>query len=135
EQILKNLLSNALKFTSTGQITLSLERVGNDAVAFSVHDTGIGIRPEDQQGIFNAFQQADGTTSRKYGGTGLGLSISRDLAHLLGGSISLASEVGQGSCFTLTLPLAFTAPEAGPRLGSASAPAELDDTGRTHAPV
>ena len=135
EQILKNLLSNALKFTSTGQITLSLERVGDDAVAFSVHDTGIGIRPEDQQGIFNAFQQADGTTSRKYGGTGLGLSISRDLAHLLGGSISLASEVGQGSCFTLTMPLAFTAPEAGPRLGSASAPAELDETGRTHAPV
>ena len=135
EQILKNLLSNALKFTSTGQITLSLERVGSDAVAFSVHDTGIGIRPEDQLGIFNAFQQADGTTSRKYGGTGLGLSISRDLAHLLGGSISLASEVGQGSCFTLTMPLAFTAPEAGPRLGSASAPAELDADGHTHAPA
>ncbi|KQQ32821.1 two-component system sensor histidine kinase/response regulator [Duganella sp. Leaf126] len=133
EQILKNLLSNALKFTSAGQITLSLERVGADAVGFAVHDTGIGIRPEDQVGIFNAFQQADGTTSRKYGGTGLGLSISRDLAHLLGGSIGLASEVGQGSCFTLTLPLAFTAPEAGPRLGSASAPAELDEQGRTHA--
>jgi CheY-like chemotaxis protein/CHASE3 domain sensor protein len=135
EQILKNLLSNALKFTSSGQITLSLERVGDDRVGFSVHDTGIGIRPEDQQGIFNAFQQADGTTSRKYGGTGLGLSISRDLAHLLGGAISLASEVGQGSCFTLTMPLAFTEPEAGPRLGSASAPAELDDDGRTNAPV
>ncbi|MET0319774.1 MAG: response regulator [Duganella sp.] len=135
EQILKNLLSNALKFTSAGQITLSLERVGDDAVGFSVHDTGIGIRPEDQQGIFNAFQQADGTTSRKYGGTGLGLSISRDLAHLLGGAISLASEVGQGSCFTLTMPLAFTAPEAGPRLGSASAPVAIDDEGRANAPV
>ena len=135
EQILKNLLSNALKFTSAGQITLSLERVGDDRVGFSVHDTGIGIRPEDQQGIFNAFQQADGTTSRKYGGTGLGLSISRDLAHLLGGTIGLASEPGQGSCFTLTMPLAFTAPEAGPRMGSASAPAELDEEGRTSAPV
>ena len=135
EQILKNLLSNALKFTSSGQITVGLERVGDDRVGFSVHDTGIGIRPEDQQGIFNAFQQADGTTSRKYGGTGLGLSISRDLAHLLGGTISLASEVGQGSCFTLTMPLAFTAPEAGPRLGSASAPAELDEQGRTSAPA
>ncbi|MET0265758.1 MAG: CHASE3 domain-containing protein, partial [Duganella sp.] len=123
EQILKNLLSNAIKFTSAGQITVTLQRSGDDAIGFSVHDTGIGIRAEDQLGIFNAFQQADGTTSRKYGGTGLGLSISRDLAHLLGGSISLASEVGQGSCFTLTMPLHWTAPEAGPRPGSASAPA------------
>ncbi|USX14716.1 response regulator [Oxalobacteraceae bacterium OTU3CAMAD1] len=127
EQILKNLLSNALKFTSSGQITLAVHAAGDGAVGFSVQDTGIGIRQEDQQGIFNAFQQADGTTSRKYGGTGLGLSISRDLAHLLGGAISLVSEPGKGSCFTLTMPLRWTAPEPGPRIGSASAPATMDD--------
>ena len=126
EQILKNLLSNALKFTSSGQIVLAAQAAGPAAVRFSVQDTGIGIRPEDQQGIFNAFQQADGTTSRKYGGTGLGLSISRDLAHLLGGAISLVSEPGKGSCFALTLPLAWTAPEPGPRTGSASAPVQDD---------
>ena len=129
EQILKNLLSNALKFTSSGQITLAVHAAGDGAVGFSVQDTGIGIRQEDQQGIFNAFQQADGTTSRKYGGTGLGLSISRDLAHLLGGAISLVSEPGKGSCFTLTMPLRWTAPEPGPRVGSASAPATMDDNG------
>jgi CheY-like chemotaxis protein/signal transduction histidine kinase/CHASE3 domain sensor protein len=126
EQILKNLLSNALKFTSSGQITLSIQPTANGAVAFAVQDTGIGIRAEDQQGIFNAFQQADGTTSRKYGGTGLGLSISRDLAQLLGGSISLVSEPGKGSCFTLTLPTAWTAPEPGPRLGSSTSSAEVE---------
>ncbi len=129
EQILKNLLSNALKFTSAGQITLAVHAAGEGAVGFSVQDTGIGVRQEDQQAIFNAFQQADGTTSRKYGGTGLGLSISRDLAHLLGGAISLVSEPGKGSCFTLTMPLRWTAPEPGPRIGSASAPATMDDNG------
>ncbi|NYE62950.1 CheY-like chemotaxis protein/CHASE3 domain sensor protein/Skp family chaperone for outer membrane proteins [Duganella sp. 1224] len=126
EQILKNLLSNALKFTSSGQITLSVQPAANGAVAFAVQDTGIGIRPEDQQGIFNAFQQADGTTSRKYGGTGLGLAISRDLAHLLGGAISLVSEPGKGSCFTLTLPTVWTDPAPGPRAGSATTAAAVE---------
>jgi CheY-like chemotaxis protein/signal transduction histidine kinase len=120
EQILKNLLSNALKFTSSGQIVLSAHAAGTDGVSFSVQDSGIGIRPEDQQGIFNAFQQADGTTSRKYGGTGLGLSISRDLAQLLGGAISLVSEPGKGSIFTLTLPLAWSAQAPGASQGNAA---------------
>ena len=126
EQILKNLLSNALKFTSSGQIMLSLQPAANGTVAFAVQDTGIGIRAEDQHGIFNAFQQADGTTSRKYGGTGLGLSISRDLAQLLGGAISLISEPGKGSCFTLTLPAVWSEPSPGPRAGSSTTAATVE---------
>jgi CheY-like chemotaxis protein/signal transduction histidine kinase/CHASE3 domain sensor protein len=104
QQILKNLLSNAFKFTEEGQVTLTITPV-DSAIAFAVHDTGIGISPEKQHIIFEAFQQADGTTSRKYGGTGLGLSISRELANLLGGRIELMSEWGRGSTFTLYLPL------------------------------
>jgi CheY-like chemotaxis protein/CHASE3 domain sensor protein len=134
EQILKNLLSNALKFTSSGQIVLSAHAAGTDGVSFSVQDSGIGIRPEDQQGIFNAFQQADGTTSRKYGGTGLGLSISRDLAQLLGGAISLVSEPGKGSIFTLTLPLAWSAQAPGATQGNSTTVAPAAGRSFTQAP-
>ena len=104
EQILKNLLSNSFKFTETGRIGLSIGRAAGGKVAISVSDTGIGIAEEQQQSIFDAFHQADGTISRKYGGTGLGLSISRELARLLGGSISLESRLGKGSTFTLSIP-------------------------------
>ncbi|NWA02182.1 response regulator [Pseudomonas gingeri] len=104
EQVLKNLLSNALKFTEKGQVSLSVSARPGVGVAFAVRDSGIGIAREQHESIFEAFRQADGTTNRRYGGTGLGLSISRDLAALLGGSISVASEPGQGSVFTLALP-------------------------------
>jgi len=107
EQILKNLISNALKFTSQGSVELSLalNPANSRSICFAVKDTGIGIQPEKQQLIFEAFQQADGSTKRKYGGTGLGLSISRELVKLLGGEISLTSVAGAGSEFTLILPL------------------------------
>ncbi|MBA1228740.1 response regulator [Pseudomonas viridiflava] len=104
EQILKNLLSNAIKFTETGTVSMIVSRQPGSGIAFTVRDSGIGIAPEHQQSIFEAFRQADGTTNRRYGGTGLGLSISRDLAALLGGSISVTSAPGQGSIFTLVLP-------------------------------
>jgi len=104
EQVIKNLLSNALKFTEQGGVTLSVAGQPDSGIAFMVRDTGIGIAADQQQSIFEAFRQADGTTNRRYGGTGLGLSISRDLATLLGGSISVSSEPGQGSVFTLVMP-------------------------------
>jgi signal transduction histidine kinase/DNA-binding response OmpR family regulator/CHASE3 domain sensor protein len=104
EQILKNLLSNAIKFTDAGTVSLHVSADAAGQVRFQVQDSGIGIADDQQHKIFDAFHQADGTTSRRYGGTGLGLSISRDLAALLGGSIELASTPGQGSTFTLVLP-------------------------------
>lgn len=107
EQILKNLLSNAIKFTEKGQVSLTVSRQPGESIAFKVRDSGIGIAPDQHDSIFEAFRQADGTTNRRYGGTGLGLSISRDLAALLGGSISVTSEPGQGSIFTLVLPEQF----------------------------
>ena len=104
EQILKNLLSNAIKFTGEGSITLHVSGE-EENIIFKVIDTGIGIAKDKMRLVFEAFQQADGSTQRKYGGTGLGLSISRELARLLGGNITLNSTEGKGSEFTLTIPL------------------------------
>ena len=111
EQVLKNLLSNAFKFTERGSVRLGVEPDGPGRVQISVTDTGIGIPEDQQQAIFEAFRQADGTVSRRYGGTGLGLSISRELARLLGGAISLTSVPGEGSRFTISLPVTFVAGE------------------------
>ncbi|HSC66228.1 MAG TPA: response regulator, partial [Cellvibrio sp.] len=118
EQIVKNLLSNAIKFTEQGQINFNITAVPN-GVAFAVTDTGIGIAKEHQSLIFEAFQQADGSISRRYGGTGLGLSISRDLANLLGGSIQVESMPGKGSTFTLILPLELPAVKEEPIVAAA----------------
>ena len=121
-QIIKNLMSNAIKFTEHGSVTLKIAKAAagvrfnnlslkvENAVAIMVTDTGIGIPDDMKHAIFEAFQQADGTVSRKFGGTGLGLTISRSLARLLGGEIQLKSKVGEGSTFTIYLPVSFPAP-------------------------
>jgi CheY-like chemotaxis protein/CHASE3 domain sensor protein len=127
-QILKNLLSNAFKFTEQGAVALRVAAAPNGQVTFAVQDSGIGIPPEQQEIIFEAFRQADGSTHRKYGGTGLGLSISRDLARLLGGDITVQSEAGKGSLFTLRLPLKYSGPIAVDRAsqtGANLAPSQL----------
>jgi signal transduction histidine kinase/DNA-binding response OmpR family regulator/CHASE3 domain sensor protein len=116
-QILKNLLANALKFTHQGSVSLHVTAAPDNTIQFAVTDTGIGIGPDQHEAIFEAFRQADGSTHRKYGGTGLGLSIARDLARRMGGDIQLRSTLGQGSTFTLTLPV-----ELEPKSGSSAPP-------------
>ena len=123
QQVLNNLLSNAFKFTEKGRVAFAAEPAvsgwsrdnetlnrADGVIALSVADTGIGIPPDKQQSVFEAFAQGDGTTSRKFGGTGLGLSICRELTRLLGGEIRLDSEVGKGSTFTVYLPMSVQAP-------------------------
>jgi signal transduction histidine kinase/DNA-binding response OmpR family regulator/CHASE3 domain sensor protein len=126
-QILKNLLSNAIKFTETGEVMLRVFCPRPNTVSFAVRDTGVGIPMHQQEVIFEAFRQADGSIHRKFGGTGLGLSISRDLAALLGGSIGVQSQPGEGSVFTLTLPFAYagTARERAEAVAASSAAAPL----------
>ncbi len=114
QQILKNLLSNAFKFTNAGSVVMNISSdptPGSNLVRFVVRDSGIGIPDNQQALIFDAFQQADGTTSRRYGGTGLGLTISREIAHLLGGTIEVASAPGEGSTFTLSVPALYPGTE------------------------
>jgi HAMP domain-containing protein/CheY-like chemotaxis protein/GAF domain-containing protein len=141
QQVLKNLLSNAFKFTAQGGVRLKVAEVQSGwnadhpvlnqaptVVAFEVSDSGIGIPQEKQKVIFEAFMQADASTSRKYGGTGLGLAISRELSNLLGGEIQLRSAPNMGSTFTLYLPLRYVGPSTAPK--PAAAPAQA-----THAPI
>jgi signal transduction histidine kinase/DNA-binding response OmpR family regulator/CHASE3 domain sensor protein len=130
EQVIRNLFSNAFKFTpQNGRVSLHIFKAdksrtfrneslykADEVIAFEVKDTGIGIAPEKQKIVFEAFQQADGSTSRKYGGTGLGLSISRELAYLLGGEIQLSSEENKGSTFTVYLPVAHAGKEQQDRI-------------------
>lgn len=146
-QVLRNLLSNAVKFTERGSVELRIEPAADDelpepvhrggaVVAFRVKDTGIGIAEQQLETIFGAFQQADGTTSRKYGGTGLGLSISREIAYLLGGALTAESAPGRGSTFTLYLPVARAdfqeQTDVSPEADSATTAAEADRPSDDH---
>jgi signal transduction histidine kinase/CheY-like chemotaxis protein len=148
QQVLKNLLSNAFKFTHQGSVSLSIEPVqagwssdndelnrASSVLAFSVTDTGIGISFDKQQIIFEAFQQADGSTSRKYGGTGLGLAISRELSRLLGGEIRLVSHPGHGSTFCLYLPEVYSSPRTTRKAAAGDTAAEATAARSTAASV
>ena len=131
EQVLKNLLSNAFKFTEAGRVSFSIQPADEAQLALSVSDTGIGITQEQQQNVFEAFHQADSTISRKYGGTGLGLSISQHLVRLLGGSIELKSRPGEGSTFTIKIPLSYdpakVAPREPARMPGVTSPSRADE--------
>ncbi|GIP23749.1 response regulator [Paenibacillus sp. J22TS3] len=141
QQILKNLLSNAIKFTDKGRVSLKITTTPRSGevtpqepesyLAFAVTDTGIGIAKDKMDLVFEAFQQADGTTSRKYGGTGLGLTISRELAGLIGGHIEIESEEGHGSTFTLYIPNI----ESGPFLANWDEPIQSDGVNPVHTPL
>src|SRR5262249_5655014 len=104
KQILLNLLSNACKFTKEGEVALRVRKVGPEWVELAVADTGIGLTAEQQAKLFQDFTQADSLTARRYGGTGLGLAITRKLARMMGGDVTVASEPGKGSVFTVRLP-------------------------------
>ena len=146
EQVIRNLISNAIKFTDTGSITVKFAAAPgninykNPAInkdkyfAISVTDTGIGIPPEKQRIIFEAFQQADGSTSRKYGGTGLGLSISTEIAKLFKGEIHLKSEPGVGSTFTVLMPFNFKAEDATAQSGKPGPAVVVDHVDRSSRP-
>ncbi|MEN0117764.1 MAG: response regulator [Agrobacterium cavarae] len=130
EQVLKNLIANAIKFTEKGQVSLLVRSSDGEQIAISVADTGIGIAEEQQQRIFDAFHQADSTISRRFGGTGLGLSISRELIRLLGGTLHLKSKPGSGSTFTVLIPKKFDAEQvavAGPVLPVTSSKSLISD--------
>jgi signal transduction histidine kinase/CheY-like chemotaxis protein len=134
EQILRNFMSNAVKFTESGSVTLTVVPRDHEVV-FAVRDTGIGV-PDDQQAlIFEAFQQADGTDTRKYGGTGLGLAITRQLAQLLGGKVSLDSSAGQGSTFYVHLPRTWAPRDAAPLSPPSHDGAPADDAAWTERPA
>ena len=128
EQVLKNLIANAIKFTDTGSVTLSLRALGDNQISLSVTDTGIGIAEDQQARIFEAFHQADSTISRKFGGTGLGLSISREVVRLLGGTVHLKSRPGSGSTFTVIIPQQYDGAAvrlAAPVIQAAPAPSSV----------
>jgi signal transduction histidine kinase len=117
-QILRNFISNALKFTPHGEVRVTAMRVGEDAVKFSVADTGIGIAPEHHAAVFDDFSQVDSPVQKRLRGTGLGLSLSRQLAALLGGHVEVASELGKGSVFSVTLPVLLPRAETAQPLGA-----------------
>ena len=126
QQVLTNLVGNAVKFTERGSVTVRVDREGEQALRFQVADTGIGIPPEQIPYIFDAFRQANGSLTRRYGGTGLGLNIARRLVELMGGRIGVESEPGKGSVFTFTLPCRFETPREAPPREPEAAPVQVE---------